>query len=580
MDRIHRASRRARRRRLLADSIDRLGLALSVAVAIGLLAVVVSRLIGEPLAWWWAAGPPVAVGVIMSLAIAWRRRLTDLQAATDVDTALNLRDRLGSAIELESLDRDDPFVQLLERDADEAAGKVNIADATPIRFGNSWLTWPALAGLLVLAVMFMPTYDLLGRQKAAQKQAQQEAQVEEAANTIDDLIEETKQALAEIDPTLEESEELEDILEDIKSQLEQGELTPEEAEALADAAMDEKAKQLEEEAAQAETANDLLDEMLAETIDPDNPDTSDFEKALNSGDFESAAEALSELQKKLSEMSEQERQALAESMSQMADRLNQAAKNRQAQKDAMRRMAQELQAMGLSKEMAEQLANSGDAQQIAEQLQAQGIDPAEAQRLAQRMAQQKRASDSRNAASRSAQSLAKALKQASKGAKDCSGSGMGELGEELEGLSAAELEGQLAALAAQGMSKGGGVGGSKAGEGSIFNEQIPMSLGKSLTEDVENRKGGGKGEVAMRYTTERPTDWVEGASDAPMRAARLREAAKAAEQAIEEQAISPRYRQAIRDYFERAQKVAPPADNNEGDKQQDDDNNEGDQESQ
>ena len=568
MERIHRASRQARRRRLIADSLDRLGLALSVACALGLLAVVLSRLIGEPLDWWWAAIPPITVGVVIALVIAWRRRLTSLEAATDVDTALNLRDRLGSSIELESLDREDPFVQLLERDAEETAGKVRIADATPIRLGNAWLAWPTLAALLITAVLFMPTLDLLGRQKAAQELAQQEAKIEQAADTLEDLIEQTDEQLADLEPSPEGEDELSDILEDIMTQLEQGDLTPDEALAQAAAAMDEKSQELEEQAAQAEQTTEMLQEMLAESADPDNPDASEFEQAINSGDFESAAEALRELQAALNEMSEEDRQALAESMSEMANRLNEAAKNNEAKNNAAQRMAEQLQQMGLSKELAEQLANSADTEQIAEQLRQQGIDPETAQKLARQLAQQKNQSDGREGAARSARKLAEALKQASKGVADGNPGEMGELGETLGGLSDAELDGELAALCAgemssqaQGMMQGknGGVGGDKAGEGSDFNEQLPVGMGKSPTEDVENRKGGGEGEVAMRYTRDRPVEWDEDASRAPMRAARIREAAHAAEQAIEEQAISPRYRGAIRDYFERAQKVAEPA---------------------
>jgi|GEM_PF-6773369 len=559
MERIHRATRKARRRRLVADGLDRLGLALSIACAIGLLAVIVSRLIGEPLDWWWAVVPPVSIGALFSLVIAWRRRLTDLQAATDVDTTLRLRDRLGSSIELETLDREDPFVQLLERDAEEAADKIDIRQATPIQLGNAWLTWPTLAALLVVAVMFMPTFDLLGRRRAALDRAQQEARVQDAADTLEDLIEQSDDQLADLEPSPEGEDDLSDLLEDIQQQLEQGELTPEEAMAQAAAAMDEKSKELQEQADQAQQATDMIEQMLAESADPDNADASEFEQALDSGDFKSAAEALSEMQSALDEMTPAQRQAMAESMSEMADRLSEAANNKQAQDNAQQRLSQQLQQMGLSKEQAEQLANNGDAQQIAEQLEQQGVSAEDAQKLAEQMAQQRAQGDTRTGAIRSAQKLAEALKQAGKGATSGDPSDMQALGEALEGLSDAELEGELAALAAGQMSGDAGVGGTRAGEGTGFNEQFPMGMGKSLTEDVENRKGEGKGEVAMRYTRDRPVEWDEGASSAPMREARIREAAKAAEQAIEEQAISPRYRGAIREYFERGRKTAPPA---------------------
>jgi chemotaxis protein histidine kinase CheA len=569
---------------MIADALDHLGIALSIAVAIGLLVVIIARLIGEPIQWWWAIVPPVAVAMAIALGLTWRRRLTDLEAATDVDTTLNLRDRLGSSLELESLDRTDPFVQLLERDADEAASKADITAATPIRFGNSWITWPSLVGLLVLAVMFMPTLDLLGRQKAAQQRAQQESQVEEASDTLEELIEQTKQELANLEPTLEEDEGLQDILEELKSQVEEGELSPEEAIAQAEAAMDEKSEALEEEAALAEQQAEMVKEMLAEAADPNNMDPSDLEKALESGDFDAASEALSELQQSLSAMSEEDRQAMSESMSEMAERLNEAAQNKQAQNNATQRMAEELQQKGMSKELAEQLANSADAEQIAQQLQQQGMSAEDAEKLAQKISQSKSESDCRNGASRSASKLAEALKQAGKDAGEGNPGEMGELAGELGGLSDAELEGQLAALAAQSMSQGqgqgqgdgGGVGGNEAGEGSEFNEQLPFDLGKSFTKDVENRKGGGEGEVAMRYTRDRPVEWDGDASQAPMRAARIKEAAEAAEQAIEEQAFSPRYRGTIREYFERAQKIAPPAQTGDD---REDEQNKGDQES-
>lgn len=566
MERIYKASRQARRRRLLADSVNRLGVALCVALGIGLLAVLISRLIGEPIDWRWAALPPVIVGIAFALLDAWRRRLTELEAATDVDTTLSLRDRLGSSIELESLNRDDPFVQLLERDAEEAAGKVNIAAATPIRFGNSWLAWPTLAGLLVVAVLFMPTLDLLGRQQAAQQKAQEESRVEEASNTIEELIQETEDNLARLDP--ESEDELPGLMDEIQKQLEQGDLTPEEAEAQIAAALEEKSQELQQQAEQAQQMNEMLQEMLAESADPDNMDASELEQALEAGDFDAAAEALEKLKQELGDMTEEQRQAMAESMQQMAERLSQAADNKMAQNNAQQQIAQQLQQMGMSKEMAEQLAQSGDAQQMAEQLQKQGMSADDAQKLAQQMAQQKSNGECQSGACRSAKSLAQAMKQAGKGAGQGQPGGMGELGEALDGMSDAEMEAQLAELTAgnmqgqaQGMMNGpgGGMGGNKAGEGTGFNEQIPSALGKSLTTEIENRKGGGEGEVAMRYTRKRPVEWDESTSSAPMREAQFRETAEAAEQAIEEQAIPPRYRGGIREYFERTRKVAPPA---------------------
>ncbi|MCB9838599.1 MAG: hypothetical protein H6813_04605 [Phycisphaeraceae bacterium] len=574
MERIHRASRQARRRRLIADGVNRLGVALTLAIATGLLAIVISRLIGEPLDWRWAAVPTIAIGVLAALLGAWRLRLTELEAATDVDTALGLRDRLGSSIELESLDRSDPFVLLLERDADEAAGKADIAQATPIRFGESWLAWPGLAALLILAVLFMPTLDLLGRQKAAQTKAQEQAQLEEAADRIESLIKDSEEAIAQLDPTPEDENNLSDIinegneqLNDIMEQLRRNELTPEEADALVDAILDEQAQQLQEQADLAQQQSDKLGEMLAESADPDNTDASPLEQALNAGDFDSAMSELQKLRSELESMSEEQRQELSDSMNKLAERLSESAKNNQAQNDAAQKMAEQLQQMGLSKEMAEQLAQNGDAQQIARQLQQQGLDPATAQQLAQQLAQQKQQGESREGASRSAEKLAEALKQASQGAGKGDPKDMQALGEALEGLSDEELQGQLAQLAADqsaqqtmgGMRGNGLGGGSQAGEGTNPSERIPSTLGKSFNKDIHAEEGGGEGEVAMRYTTKRPIEWDETASNAPMRQAQIREAAQAAEQAIEEQTISPRYRGAIREYFERWQRVAPPA---------------------
>jgi len=566
MERTRRASRQAQRRRLIADALDRLGVALCVALALGLGIVIVSRALGEPVNWRWAIAPPVALGLIAALAVAWRRRLTPLEAATDLDTTLKLRDRMGSSIELDELNRDDPFVQLLEFETEQQASKIRVAQATPIRLDNSWLLWPALAALCVGAILFMPTLDLLGRQQARQQQAQKEEQVQTAAQTIDDLIDQTKEQLAELEDAAADDE-LEETLREIRERLQNDEISPEEALTQAAAAMDEKSRQLEEQAAEAQQTNEMLEEMLAASADPNNLDASDLEKALESGDFESAAAELDKLREQLDQMSEEERQALSVSMQDMARRLSEAAQNKQAQNDAAQRAAEQLQQMGLSKEQAERLARSADAQEIAEQLRQQGIDPESAQRLAEQMARQQQDAQRREGAARSAESLAKAMEQASEGAGQGDGGQMQALGDQLGELSDAELDAQLAQLAsgqmseqAQGMMRNNdaGVGGQNAGEGSRFNEQFPTGLGKSLTEDVENRRGG-EGEVAMRYTRDRPTQWDDGASDAPMRAARIREAAPAAERAVEQQSVSPRYRKAIREYFERAQRVAPPA---------------------
>ena len=165
--------RRAARRELLGRALHRGGVLLSIALAAALALLLVDRLLGLPLpavVYVAVAATGLAAGLGSAMAAGSNR----LAVAIRLDRALDLRDRLGTALALTERSPaggDKAFAELVRQDAERAAGRLDVRAATPVRITGVWGTAAFLAVLLLLGGVFIPRLDWTSRARAARSDA-------------------------------------------------------------------------------------------------------------------------------------------------------------------------------------------------------------------------------------------------------------------------------------------------------------------------------------------------------------------------------------------------------------------------
>ncbi len=178
----------AQRRLLVGRLIEHAGTGLAWGAAAGLGAVIVDRLVGLGAAWWWLAGIPMIAGAAVGIVRAVLSRPSALIAAGTLDDALALRDRLTTGLTLVA-GQDAAFTALALREADVAAARADPGRAVRYRFGGAWSAWPVLAGSAACIGLFVPQFDLLGRERAARVAAIEQTRQREVAEQLSRAME-------------------------------------------------------------------------------------------------------------------------------------------------------------------------------------------------------------------------------------------------------------------------------------------------------------------------------------------------------------------------------------------------------
>ena len=422
MTRVEQVVRAAQRRRLARRIISLLGPALAIGAGAALLGALVDRLIGPGLDWWlWLAGP-IGLAALVALGWATLTRGGAIDAAVELDTALRLRDRLGSALVLRAAAADDAFAKMAIDDAEEAARGVRVERAIPLRWGNSWAAWPALALAAWAVGFFLPAFDLLGARRAEGSPAQDAARMA-LAEQLREIVEEVQPPSPDA-PQTQRAEDLargeDDILNDLAEQLLAGAKDSDEVRAEAVDRLNESAEELarraEQQALREQAARELFNALNNEKGGENGdgaPGAGDaLRDRLGQGDLAGAAEAARELEAQLDEMTEEERRAVAEHLEQTAEALDRAASQAERQADAQTEAdRQPLEQQGLSREAAEALQSETDPRALQQALENAGMDPEAARRLAEEAAR-------RNAERQARRDAAKDARDAAKEARD------------------------------------------------------------------------------------------------------------------------------------------------------------------
>lgn len=315
----------------------------------------------------------VVVGAVLGGITPWLKRSSNLDRARFFEQHFGLQERISTALEI-GLSSDgthlgqSPFAQLLLDDAIFHAQKVNIRLRLPIR--------PHLRVFtpLILVVLFSIGVLWAGRTQLhlAAAQRQEQRAITTAAQEIQQLIEEIS-STKDIPP--EQVQTLTAPLHDALAALDQAANT-EEAMAALETAQAELESMSQDPAMQTAQQLQASATALDNTSEPGSP-LAQFSQSLAEGDLAAAANALTQINP--SELTEGERQALAEQLASMASSLqaidptlaaslataSQALQSADQASDATRSLAEAARQLT---EVADQVQQAGQAQALAQNL--------------------------------------------------------------------------------------------------------------------------------------------------------------------------------------------------------------------
>jgi hypothetical protein len=338
----HRIVREARRRLLVAAIVESAGRGLAWGAVVGFGAVAVSRIVNIPVETWMLIGAPLLAGAAIGMGLALTRRKSSLGAASVVDQRLGLKDRIATATSIESMVRGDGvFADLAIAEAEAASSAADVRRAVPVRFGNAWVVWPAALATAVVAAVYVPRFDLLGRKSEVAKANEIARERVEAQ-----LATAGKKAEPKADPEIQRVDskaqtESERVLDEVRKELAAGTTTPQAAAERAAKQLDTLAKDREQVAAASEQRRESVEQAVGELRKSDadgaGKDQSDLAKALRSGDFAQASQAAKDLLNSEKASGAKDRARAAEEIAKIAEQLRAAAK---ATEDAKRRSEQ------------------------------------------------------------------------------------------------------------------------------------------------------------------------------------------------------------------------------------------------
>jgi hypothetical protein len=522
--------------------LQQAGRILAVAGAVAALAVLVQRLLAlvilTPSALWvfWS----VAAGVVLLL---WILGLPSrMQASLLLDERLGLRERFSTTLALAR--SDDPFARAARSESLAAIQRADLRGHFPISLSRSWYYGAGTWLIVISLVLLMPQKDLLGLLKKKQQHQQQTKQVEQAQAQVKQATDVVKAVVEKLDdPALqEELKKLEGLAQAGQPQ----EVKREAIRALGD--LSDKLKQMQGNS-QIDAAN-MMQQMLQRLRGSTDPFSQQIRTALAKGDFAQAANLLGQLQKDLAsgKLSDQQRKDLAQQMQQLAKELQRLAEQK-------RDLEQELEKLGLDKKLAQM-----NEQQLKQALQQQGLKQDQIEQLLKKMA-------ASQAAAGKCSGLAQALAACGAGAGGLSADELSDAMDQLDALESMHqqtmlVQAGLAAIAegidGLGMCEGpggqapwregwsDGFGSGSGGPGRGFGPRDSDTDGQTGTKTTRTKNAAGEGPVIASWYFKDTQVKGEARRDFTevVQAGRT-----SAAEAISENQIPRKYEDAVKKYF-------------------------------
>jgi len=561
-DPIARSITSARRRLFVQEWQATLGRLCLLGLNIGAGLLLADRFLAVPMPSWLYLTIAGTV-VVAAPMVAWRRWPSREATAELVDQRLALKDRLATALFAASMP-DNPFAKHVVRDAQHSATKLPIASAFSLRLSRDWAYVGPLIAVVVLAAMFVPQLDLLGRAHAqSQKQAQQD-QAQDAKDQVDQAL----AAIERVEMSQPQSDDQQSPLDpdqalDELAQITQGELTSRQARQKAAVKLSQLQDRLADQTQRQQESMESLQNTMSRLEDPPPGPADQFVDALRRGDFQAAQQAMQELAQSIESMPEADRQALAQQLENLAQQLQQAAQQHaQQQAQSQQQINELLQNAGLTDPQIQQLQQQGaNPQALQQQLTGQGMSPQQAQQVAQQLQQLQQQQQSQSQNSQVFQSMASSLKnQASQsmnnnpqnGQPNQPGNQLSQLArmqQQLQQMQTAGQQAQQAQQAIAGMNQNnqpGGTGGHEAGTAEGGNPSgLERRMGPYQTHAKDDAHQG-QGRVIASWQSD--GEVVKGEPTVGFDQA-VMEARRDAEQAVTEDRVPRRYHETVRQYF-------------------------------
>lgn len=190
MNELERKVRDVRRRLVLGRALCAWGACLSIACILWGMLLLSDRLLGLELPLAYLAAGGLLVSLIVALVIAAHDAVDRVAAATAIDLAAGLRERVSTSLALSPAD-DDAFARAVRADALSVVRGVTTRRAAPVRWTRS-LSRGSAALFSAALLTLVPEYDLLGRKEA---RAAAEAQTV-AAQQVQAVVAEQASAMA------------------------------------------------------------------------------------------------------------------------------------------------------------------------------------------------------------------------------------------------------------------------------------------------------------------------------------------------------------------------------------------------
>ncbi|MBU0717549.1 MAG: hypothetical protein KJ749_04810 [Planctomycetes bacterium] len=403
----------------------------SVAAGALLFAVVVAvqRLFALPLPLLWIAtglGVGSAIASVIWLALT---REEAVEAATRLDEAAGLRERISSSHFCEG--SDDPFARAVQADAEQISSAVTVKQHIPLLVPRP-LSW-TVGSVVLAALMFLITPGLLAGIEASDAAADQE------------LIEQTKAVIKQRMDAVRELAEKTPGLEDLKADLKldrqaggmlrrPGDIRHEAVKKIDKLADAVKKKQRSDDYERVQA----MRKMMRRLTTPESPDatTAKLNRALQKGDFKSAQEEIQAMKEQLATLKSKEDKEMVARVSKDLDKL--AKQLEQLAKDE--KLAQQLEQAGIKKEDLERMLENlskKDLDQLREQLAKKGMTQQQIDKLVKQMQAQRQCG---KCAGQLAKGLAQAASAGAAGQAQDMATGLNQAADQLSALEQLEQE--------------------------------------------------------------------------------------------------------------------------------------------
>ncbi len=547
-----------RRRLFIQTLFNRLGLAWGLALALGLLWLLLGPVVmpnGPPLLKWAVLGGAAALGTVAALWTSIRSVPTPLSAALAIDQRYALKERVTTALTLTTHDQTSLAGQALLADANSRLEKVSVRGQFPVRVGLRALFIPAQMIAIAVLALYPPAVITMlagsGGKKEDDKGAVEGQDNPAKPITTRPFIRPPVERPNKSDELRQLEAELDKLYAEHNREAGQNSEKPEQVRQRQEkiASAEEKLRKREQEMAEK---FQKLQEQMDKLTELDNGEArrdgiaKDFAEALNKGDLKKAQDELDRLKKKAKDkkLDEKDQQQLTQQLKDMEDKVDKLQREQQEKKQKLKdlidqakkenrdadSLERELKKMKTEEQMPKELKDLANSMKAAKQ----ALDQKDFDGLADKLGEMsKQLGDIQDELQdlEDVQEHLQNLKQMKKeGCKECEGEGKGNSGKKDN---------------ANGYAKG------------ASGDRLENKDAKSKEGEEKRIRGyfDPKGRKAYGGSTTGPA--FKKASSAEM-SGEINQAVQEAPEAVEVQRLPKAAKEMVKEYFEKLGGQAPP----------------------